>query len=50
MQIDDALSLIREIPDYPKPGIRFQDITPLLANAGAFNAITKKLASYAEHG
>ncbi|MEY2951234.1 MAG: hypothetical protein RL622_311, partial [Actinomycetota bacterium] len=28
MKIDDALSLIREIPDYPKPGIRFQDITP----------------------
>ena len=32
MQLDDALALIREIPDYPKPGIRFQDITPLLAD------------------
>ena len=50
MEISEALALIREIPDYPKPGIRFQDITPLLANAGAFNAVTKKFASYAEHG
>ncbi|MSO42965.1 MAG: adenine phosphoribosyltransferase [Candidatus Planktophila sp.] len=48
MQIDEALSLIREIPDYPKPGIRFQDITPLLANGDAFNAVTRTLATYAE--
>ena len=45
MNIDDALSLIREIPDYPKPGIRFQDITPLLADGEAFMAITQELAS-----
>jgi adenine phosphoribosyltransferase len=48
MNIDDALSLIREIPDYPKPGIRFQDITPLLANGDAFIAVTDKFASYAD--
>jgi len=48
MNIDDALSLIREIPDYPKPGIRFQDITPLLANGDAFIAVTEKFASYAD--
>ena len=48
MKIDDALSLIREIPDYPKPGIRFQDITPLLAQGEAFIAITQKFASFAE--
>jgi adenine phosphoribosyltransferase len=48
MRIDDALSLIREIPDYPKPGIRFQDITPLLADGEAFRAITEKLATYAD--
>jgi adenine phosphoribosyltransferase len=48
MNIDDALSLIREIPDYPKPGIRFQDITPLLANGEAFVAVTEKFASYAD--
>jgi adenine phosphoribosyltransferase len=48
MKIDDALSLIREIPDYPKPGIRFQDITPLLAHGEAFNAVTEKFASFAD--
>ncbi len=50
MHIDDALSLIREIPDYPKPGIRFLDITPLLSNPQAFNAVTMRFASYAEPG
>jgi adenine phosphoribosyltransferase len=29
-------SHIRDIPDFPKPGIVFKDITPLLANAAAF--------------
>jgi adenine phosphoribosyltransferase len=48
MKIDDALSLIREIPDYPKPGIRFQDITPLLAHGEAFIAITEKFATFAD--
>jgi adenine phosphoribosyltransferase len=48
MKIDDALSLIREIPDYPKLGIRFQDITPLLAHGEAFIAITEKFATYAD--
>ena len=48
MKIDDALSLIREIPDYPKPGIRFQDITPLLAHGEAFIAITEKFTTYAD--
>ena len=27
---------IRDIPDFPKPGVLFKDITPLLADAGAF--------------
>ena len=48
MKIDDALAFIREIPDYPQPGIRFQDITPLLANGEAFVAITEKFAQYAD--
>lgn len=33
-----AESLIREIPDYPEPGVRFRDITPLLADAAALRA------------
>ncbi len=37
-------SLIRDIPDYPKPGIVFKDITPLLADAAAFADATAALA------
>jgi adenine phosphoribosyltransferase len=32
----DLASYIRDIPDFPKPGILFKDITPLLANPSAF--------------
>src|SRR4051812_17144158 len=38
-------SLIRDIPDYPKPGIVFKDITPLLANASAFALISDAMAA-----
>lgn len=37
-------SLIRDVPDFPKPGIVFKDITPLLANADAFAAVTHEMA------
>ena len=36
MIVDDVKRLIRTIPDYPKPGILFRDITTLLGNARAF--------------
>ncbi|HET8815899.1 MAG TPA: adenine phosphoribosyltransferase [Pseudidiomarina sp.] len=36
--------LIRAIPDYPKPGIMFRDITPLLADADGFRQTIDKLA------
>lgn len=32
----DLAKYIRDIPDFPKPGIVFKDITPLLAEPGAF--------------
>ncbi|MFF9196187.1 adenine phosphoribosyltransferase [Streptomyces sp. NPDC014779] len=38
------LSRIRDVPDYPKPGVLFKDITPLLADPEAFTALTDKLA------
>jgi adenine phosphoribosyltransferase len=38
------LSLIRTVPDFPRPGIRFRDITPLLADAAGFRAVTQQLA------
>jgi adenine phosphoribosyltransferase len=40
-----ALGLIRDIPDHPRPGILFRDITPLLADAGAFATVCTELAS-----
>ena len=43
MQLDSALSLIREIPDFPIPGILFKDITPLLADARALTVVTDSL-------
>jgi adenine phosphoribosyltransferase len=39
--------LVREIPDFPKPGIGFKDITPLLADAGALALAVAGLAEYA---
>lgn len=38
-------SLLREIPDFPKPGIFFKDITPVLADAQAFAAAIEDMAA-----
>lgn len=40
--------LLREIPDYPKPGIVFQDITPLLADGAAFGLVIGAIGEYAQ--
>jgi adenine phosphoribosyltransferase len=39
-----AHSLIRNVPDYPRPGILFKDITPLLADPKAFHMVLDGLA------
>jgi adenine phosphoribosyltransferase len=39
----DLTSIIRTIPDYPKPGIMFRDITTLLADARAFRRAVDEL-------
>ena len=36
-------SLIRTVPDFPKPGIRFRDITPLLASGTGFRHVVSVL-------
>jgi adenine phosphoribosyltransferase len=41
------LSRIREVEDYPEPGVKFKDITPLLADPAAFSALTDALADIA---
>lgn len=39
-------SLIVDVPDFPKPGIVFKDITPVLANPAAFKAVVEHLAAH----
>jgi adenine phosphoribosyltransferase len=43
----DLLALIRDIPDFPKAGIGFKDITPLLADPGGLADAVRGLADYA---
>lgn len=42
----DLKSFIRNVPDFPKPGIMFRDITPLLANAEAFGESIRQFADH----
>ncbi|HAN04944.1 MAG TPA: adenine phosphoribosyltransferase [Elusimicrobia bacterium] len=37
-------SIIRDVPDFPKPGIIFKDITPLLADHAAFTELVQAFA------
>lgn len=46
----DLKALIRDIPDFPKDGILFRDITTLLQNSDGFNHVINRLAeTYADH-
>jgi adenine phosphoribosyltransferase len=46
--LDQSLrALVREIPDFPRPGIGFKDITPLLADPLALTAAVRALADLA---
>jgi adenine phosphoribosyltransferase len=47
MSSADLRSLIRDIPDFPRPGIGFKDITPLMADAHALADGVRRLAEYA---
>ena len=43
--------LIVDIPNYPKPGVVFKDLTPAFADADAFAAMVDDLAAhFADHG
>jgi adenine phosphoribosyltransferase len=44
----DLKSMIRDVPDFPQPGIVFKDTMPLLANAQAFAQVVDELAAWAE--
>jgi adenine phosphoribosyltransferase len=43
----DLRDYIRDVPDFPTPGIVFKDITPLLIEPRAFDAAVRALADYA---
>jgi adenine phosphoribosyltransferase len=47
-KLDDIKSIIRDIPDFPKPGIVFKDITTLLQNPDAFRYAVDHLAKEIE--
>lgn len=42
---DQIKSTIRDVPDYPKPGILFKDITPVLSDPGLSRQIAKAMAA-----
>jgi adenine phosphoribosyltransferase len=44
-----ARAAIRDVPDFPKAGIVFKDITPLLGDAGLFAAVTDEMAARASN-
>ena len=43
----DPRALVQDVPDFPKPGIVFKDITPVLADPEALDAAVTALADWA---
>ena len=43
--VDALTRLVRDVPDFPEPGIVFKDITPLLADSDGFGAVVEALAA-----
>jgi adenine phosphoribosyltransferase len=46
MSLDEIKRLIVDVPDFPKPGIVFKDITPVLASPSAFATVTERFAEH----
>jgi adenine phosphoribosyltransferase len=44
--MDDLKAMIREIPDYPKPGILFYDLTTLLQDHRGFHSLVDRLCTH----
>ena len=42
--VEDLLSFIRDVPNFPKEGIIFKDITPVLMNPDAFKFAIESMA------
>ncbi|WP_367129970.1 adenine phosphoribosyltransferase [Saccharothrix sp. HUAS TT1] len=43
MKLDRALGLLREVPDFPLPGVVFRDLTPVLADPDALRSVVDAL-------
>src|SRR5687767_10949724 len=43
-RVSRLASLIRDVPDFPKPGILFKDITPLIGDGAGFRTVIDLLA------
>jgi len=43
--LEQARALIRDVPDFPQPGILFKDLTPILGDPSAFRAVIDELAA-----
>ena len=46
--LESCFGLIRDIPDFPKPGIVFKDITPLLGHGPSFRFVVDRIAELCE--
>ncbi len=44
----DLKNYIANVPDFPKPGIQFKDITPLMSDGDAYREATRQIVEYAE--
>lgn len=47
---DHLAGLVRAVPDWPRPGVAFCDLSPLLADAGAFHEAITAIADHYAHG
>ncbi len=45
LELSAALALVREVPDFPEPGVLFRDLGPVFADGPAFRALVDGLAT-----
>ena len=48
MSVDSLKARIRDVPDFPEPGVLFKDIMPLLADPACLHEVTDLIAEWAE--
>jgi len=48
MSVDSLKARIRDVPDFPEPGVLFKDIMPLLADPACLREVTDLIADWAE--